>query len=271
MPSNSSLDSRWNTPKFTPEFAPFHATHTPKLMQSYRPIIEPFAKRVYETGIKLLRLISLALEIPEEHGGEEFLSKLHAYGNENGFAGDTWRYMLYHKTTDDHDKANDFTRIGGHTDAGTLTLLFSHPIMGLQMQMPDGTYKWVRHEPGAIIVNMADVLQFITGGFLKSTVHRVVTPPKDQRQYDRLGLLYFLRPEIHLDLSRTIWRESPVVRKHLQALGKPAEVLEKEEREQAAKGPIEVGEWINERVKKIFTPVNNYVRILALERDVEFR
>jgi len=85
---------RWNTPKFTREFSSFHATYTPPLMQSYRPKIEPFAKRVYETGIKLLRLIALALEIPEEHGGEDFFTKLHAYGNECGFAGDTWRYML---------------------------------------------------------------------------------------------------------------------------------------------------------------------------------
>ena len=53
------------------------------------------------------------------------------------------------------------------------------------------------------------------------------------------------------------------MRKHLEAAGKTAEVLEKEEREQAKKGPIEVGEWINERVKKIFTPVNNYVSWFA--------
>lgn len=31
-------------------------------------------------------------------------------------------------------------------------------------------------------------------GFIKSTVHRVVTPPKDQIQIPRLGLLYFSRP-----------------------------------------------------------------------------
>jgi len=31
-------------------------------------------------------------------------------------------------------------------------------------------------------------------GFVKSTVHRVVTPPKDQINIPRLGLLYFSRP-----------------------------------------------------------------------------
>ena len=31
-------------------------------------------------------------------------------------------------------------------------------------------------------------------GFIKSTIHRVVTPPKDQLDIARLGLLYFSRP-----------------------------------------------------------------------------
>jgi isopenicillin N synthase-like dioxygenase len=31
-------------------------------------------------------------------------------------------------------------------------------------------------------------------GFLKSTIHRVVTPPADQLTIPRLGLLYFSRP-----------------------------------------------------------------------------
>lgn len=34
----------------------------------------------------------------------------------------------------------------------------------------------------------------VTAGFIKSTVHRVVTPPKDQLNVPRLGLLYFSRP-----------------------------------------------------------------------------
>lgn len=31
-------------------------------------------------------------------------------------------------------------------------------------------------------------------GYVKSTIHRVVTPPKDQINVPRLGLLYFVRP-----------------------------------------------------------------------------
>lgn len=31
-------------------------------------------------------------------------------------------------------------------------------------------------------------------GFIKSTIHRVIKPPRDQMSVPRLGLLYFVRP-----------------------------------------------------------------------------
>lgn len=35
------------------------------------------------------------------------------------------------------------------------------------------------------------MIDFLTGGFYKPTIHRVVQPPRDQRTYDRLGTFYF--------------------------------------------------------------------------------
>lgn len=40
-------------------------------------------------------------------------------------------------------------------------------------------------------------------GFIKSTIHRVVAPPKDQLSIPRLGLLYFSRPGDHTPM-RTV-------------------------------------------------------------------
>src|SRR6267154_6215685 len=34
-------------------------------------------------------------------------------------------------------------------------------------------------------------MEFLTGGFYKGTIHRVVQPPIDQRGYTRLGMIYF--------------------------------------------------------------------------------
>ena len=48
---------------------------------------------------------------------------------------------------------------------------------------------------------MADALEFLSGGYLKSTVHRVVRPPADQADRPRLSLIYFARPEAKVRLE----------------------------------------------------------------------
>lgn len=70
--------------------------------------------------------------------------------------------------------------------------LFHQPVAGLQVQTASG-WKYVRSEEDSIIVNVADALDFLSGGYLKSTVHRVVRPPPDQADKPRLSLIYFSR------------------------------------------------------------------------------
>jgi hypothetical protein len=83
-------------------------------------------------------------------------------------------------------------RAGAHSDYGTLTLLFRLPHQaGLEILAPPSASNpnesWVPvpvQPPGTetdpfppILVNIADLLSYWTGGLLKSTVHRVVFPP----------------------------------------------------------------------------------------------
>ena len=98
----------------------------------------------------------------------------------------------------------------------------------------DGSWKYVKPYPGSITVNIADVLQFWTAGYLKSSVHRVVAPPPDQAHIDRLGLLYFLRPAYDLKLKTM---DSPL----LKRLGL------KSENDMA--DDITAGDWVRARVK----------------------
>lgn len=102
--------------------------------------------------------------------------------------------MIYHKRTAEEWEASGGGKKGGHTDLGTVTLLFRQPVAGLQILGEDGNWTYVSAQPGTITVNLADTISHLTGGWLKSSVHRVVTPPKDQWAYDRTGLLYFARP-----------------------------------------------------------------------------
>jgi isopenicillin N synthase-like dioxygenase len=104
------------------------------------------------------------------------------------------RYMKYHARTPEQNAALDNIWLKGHTDFGSLTLLFRQPIAALQVRTPGGEWKYVKPYPESLTVNVADTLQFLSNGFLKSSIHRVVAPPDDQAHLDRLGVLYFVRP-----------------------------------------------------------------------------
>jgi len=87
-----------------------------------------------------------------------------------------------------------------HTGYGTLTLVFA-PQWGLQVFSPENKgnpeLEWglVEPRPGCAIVNVADVLRFLTNGRLKSAVHRVLPLP----DVDRYSTTYFLRANDDLD------------------------------------------------------------------------
>lgn len=62
----------------------------------------------------------------------------------------------------------------GHTDLGTITLLFRQPVAALQIRDHEtGSWKWAKPLDGSLTVNTCDALSFLTGGYIKSTVHRV--------------------------------------------------------------------------------------------------
>ena len=62
--------------------------------------------------------------------------------------------------------------VGEHTDYGLLTLLAQDDSGGLQVKTPQG---WIEAPPipGALVCNIGDMLDRLTGGFYKSTPHRV--------------------------------------------------------------------------------------------------
>ncbi|KAI8314055.1 Aldehyde dehydrogenase [Colletotrichum sp. SAR11_59] len=157
--------------------------------------IRNFHRDVWEVARKLFVLIAIILELPEN-----YLADAHAYDQ---VSDDHLRYMIYNVRTDEEwDKAQAYSK-GGHTDFGSLTLLFSQHVAGLQIRTPEGDWKYVKPVEGGITCNAADTLTFLTNGFIKSTIHRVVKPPRDQIDIPRLGLLYFSRPGDHTPM-RTV-------------------------------------------------------------------
>lgn len=219
----------YNIFKFLPELERSH----PAIVQEYRTEIEHFQRHIAEDIVqKLLVLIAIILELPEEGG----LLRGHQYDDISDCA---LRYMNYQARTPQENARYKNIYSRGHTDFGSMTLLFRQPIAALQILTPSGEWRYVKPYPESITVNIADVLQFWSNGYLKSSVHRVVAPPPDQAHLDRLGLLYFVRPSRDLTLKTL---DSPVLRR----LG-----LETGE-DDAKKNGIKAGDWVQARVKSIF-------------------
>jgi isopenicillin N synthase-like dioxygenase len=84
--------------------------------------------------------------------------------------------------------------VGVHKDSGVLTLLLVEPDSeGLQVEL--GPQQWidVPPVPDALIVNIGELLEVATGGYLRATRHRVRAPRPGT---DRVSIPYFLNPAL---------------------------------------------------------------------------
>lgn len=83
--------------------------------------------------------------------------------------------------------------VGAHKDGGVLTLLLVEPgKQGLQVEK-DGEWIDAPPVPGAFVVNIGELLELATDGYLKATVHRVVAPSAGQ---DRISIPFFFNPSL---------------------------------------------------------------------------
>jgi isopenicillin N synthase-like dioxygenase len=92
-------------------------------------------------------------------------------------------------------------RAAPHEDINLLTLLPAADGPGLELQLRSGEWISVPHSPGQLIVNIGDMLQEATGGYLPSTSHRVATPDTKQPTVSRMSLPLFLHPRPDVVLS----------------------------------------------------------------------
>jgi isopenicillin N synthase-like dioxygenase len=87
--------------------------------------------------------------------------------------------------------------VGAHKDSGVLTLLLAGPdSRGLQVRRPHAEgHGWVDVPPlgGAFIVNIGELLEVATGGYLRATEHRVNLGASTS---DRISVPYFFNPRL---------------------------------------------------------------------------
>ncbi len=188
--SENDLKEFWHVGRDLPPGDPLSASMPPNLWPAEIPEFHAVFTRLYaefdRVGAELLSAIALYLGLEERwfdgpiHNGNSVLRLLHYPPVSAQAPG---------------------IRAGAHEDINLITLLLGAEEGGLELLDRNGNWLPVVPPPGALAINVGDMLQRLTNYRLPSTSHRVVNPPPERRGYARYSMPFFLhlRPDFMID------------------------------------------------------------------------
>ncbi|SNS38882.1 Isopenicillin N synthase [Belliella buryatensis] len=177
-----------------PDNDPIKAEYPENVWPEELPEFKEIALETYKTleaaGKNMLRAIALYLELPEDY----FEDKV-AYGNS------ILRQIHYFPITNPDEVPADAVRAAEHGDINLITLLMGASADGLQVLRRDGKWIPITALPDQLVVNVGDMLERLTNKKLKSTIHRVVNPPRELMNTSRFSIPFFMHPRSEMDLT----------------------------------------------------------------------
>ena len=171
---------------------PVRAKEYPKnVMVSELPEFNSIGKETYamleKTAKYVLRALALHLNLEETyfddyiHNGNSILRPIH--------------YPPI------HEEPKEAVRAAAHGDINLITLLMGAQGRGLQVQNHQGEWLDAIAQPDELMINVGDMLSRHTNNKLKSTIHRVVNPPKELWGTSRYSIPFFMHPVSEMKLN----------------------------------------------------------------------
>ena len=155
---------------------PLHGSNLfPRQVPRLRPLVLAYLDAMTGLGQAVLSGIALSLGLDAGYFG-------------SGYTADpTILFRIFHYPPSP-PQSRDWG-VGEHTDYGLLTLLAQDDSGGLQIAAPEG---WIDAPPvpGTFVCNIGDMLDRLTGGWYRSTPHRV----RNLSGRTRLSFPFFLDP-----------------------------------------------------------------------------
>ena len=99
------------------------------------------------------------------------------------------------------DEPKDAVRAAAHGDINLITLLMGAHGKGLQVQNHEGEWIDAIAQPDELMINVGDMLSRHTNNRLKSTIHRVVNPPRELWGTSRYSIPFFMHPVSEMPLD----------------------------------------------------------------------
>jgi len=163
----------------------------------FEPVIRAYYANCKSLALRLLSAVAGNLGVNPDYLAREFDASHTSFLRLNHYP----RHPL--AETGDHVPFG----VGEHTDSGALTLLLQDDQPGLEV-FRDGRWHLVAPTPGALVVNVGDMVQVWSNDQYRAALHRVITNPVT----DRYSVPFFLNPSYETTyepLPTTVSRSTP--------------------------------------------------------------
>jgi isopenicillin N synthase-like dioxygenase len=147
----------------------------PAAFPKFKPTLLAYQDEITALAIRVLRAFAAALEQPEDIFAPIYTPAPNPLIKIIRYPG---------RASNESDQG-----VGAHKDSGFVTLLLQEKQAGLQVQVDDGGWIDAPPVPGSFVVNIGEILEMASNGYLRANVHRVVSPPRGS---DRLSVALFL-------------------------------------------------------------------------------
>lgn len=151
----------------------------PAALPSLRDAVLQWMQAMDGVGLAVLRALALGLGQRLEHFDDAVLPR-----------GDPHlKIVRYPAQAHERDTGQG---VGLHHDSGLVSFVLQDDVGGLQVQIGERLVDAVP-EPGTYVMNLGEMLQVATNGYLKATPHRVQSPPPGR---ERISIAYFFHPRL---------------------------------------------------------------------------
>ena len=173
------------------------ARSNPDIVETHRPFFRDFFIHAHSVISRILSHFDAHLDLPD--------GTLASFSPLNQASGTSLRLLKAPPSTADAKKRTDLV---GHTDIGSITMLFNI-IGGLQILPPtasdpptEADWRYVRPVPDCALINLGDAMVQWSGGAVRSNMHRVATAPGAQMGAERFSVAYLVRPALGTSMRR---------------------------------------------------------------------
>jgi isopenicillin N synthase-like dioxygenase len=154
----------------------FGPNRWPDAAPAFRAAMEAYFDAMMELTRLLLSAFSRALGLPDDFFQKHFRKPL-------------TQLRLLHYPPQPPD--SDAEGVEAHTDTGAFTILMQDEVGGLEVRTRAGLWIPATPIPGALVINIGDMMQRWTNGRFVSTPHRV----RNRTGRDRISVPFFANPD----------------------------------------------------------------------------